>query len=67
MKLFKRPTPSDMQSKLIREAEENLVTAEAMLEYYQYSVMLYRARLERLRYGVSAKNVVSKQGASNEN
>lgn len=49
MKLFKRPTPRDMQLKLVREAEENLVAAEAMLEYYQHSVALYRARIERLR------------------
>lgn len=48
MKLFRRPTIEDMQKKLLREARENLVQAEAMLEHYQYSVMLYKARIERL-------------------
>ncbi len=56
MKLFKRPTPRDMQLKLVRETEENLVAAEAMLEYYQHSVALYRARIERLR-ALTAKSV----------
>ncbi len=54
MKLFRRPTIDEMQKKLLREARENLVQAEALMEHYQHSVQLYRTRIARLEHSVRA-------------
>jgi hypothetical protein len=37
-----------MQKARLQDARESLAQAEAMYEHYQYSVLLYKARIARL-------------------
>lgn len=46
---FKKPTPEELSAELLRDAELQQVTNEAMLEYYQHMVELGRARINRLK------------------
>lgn len=46
---FKKPTPAELSEELLRDAELQQVTNEAMLEYYQHMVELGRARINRLK------------------